>query len=135
MHVQLIRADITSMKVDAMVNPSASEEDPVAAGNLLCRFIIPAVVPEIGSEDSEMRLRNSTQRALERAEGLAVASVALPALWTAPPEAVDRCAEIMLDVTLDFASRARSLQRVVYCLFNESVYEAFDRVLQRSRQH
>ena len=75
MHVQLIRADITSMKVDAMVNPSASEEDPVAAGNLLCRFIIPAVVPEIGSEDSEMRLRNSTQRALERAEGVVTSPV------------------------------------------------------------
>jgi O-acetyl-ADP-ribose deacetylase (regulator of RNase III) len=133
MHVQLIRADITSMKVDAMVNPSASEEDPVAAGNLLCRFIIPAVVPEIGSEDSEERLRRSTQRALELAEGLAVASVALPALWTAPPEAAQRCAEIMLETTLEFATRARSLQRVVYCLFNESVYEAFDHVLQKSR--
>jgi O-acetyl-ADP-ribose deacetylase (regulator of RNase III) len=135
MHVQLIRADITSMKVDAMVNPSASEEDPVAAGNLLCRFIIPAVVPEIGAEDSEERLRHSTQRALERAEGLAVASVALPALWTAPADAVERCAEIMLDATLNFASRARSLQRVVYCLFNENVYEAFDRVLKRSQPH
>ena len=133
MHVQLIRADITSMKVDAMVNPSASEEDPVAAGNLLCRFIIPAVVPEFGSEDAEERLRNSTQRALERAEGLAVASVALPALWTGPAAAAERCAEIMLETTLSFAPRARSLQRVVYCLFNESVYEVFDRVLQRSR--
>lgn len=133
MHIQLIRAERTSMKVDAMVNPSASEDDAASAGNLLARFIIPVVVPTPGSEDADAKLRAATERALQRAEDFAVSSVAIPAMWTSPPEAVERCARIMLDTTLEFATRARSLQRVVYCLFGEEVHDAFERVLAESR--
>jgi O-acetyl-ADP-ribose deacetylase (regulator of RNase III) len=125
MEIQLIRADITSIKVDAMVNPVQSPFDDTPGGNLLCRFIVHVPSPPQGDEDA---LRASTQQALERAEELAVGSVAMPAFWTAPADA-SRCARIMLQTTLGFRDRARSLRRVVYTLFGQPSYETFERTL------
>lgn len=130
MKIQLIRADITSMKVDAMVSPSASDEDTSSGGNLLCKFVIHAAVPAYGSDDAEERLRRSIERALERAEELALASIAIPPMWLNPPEALERGARIVLTAALAYAPRARSLQRVVFMAIGEEVHRTFERVRQ-----
>lgn len=124
MHIHLIRADITSLKVDAMVNPTESV-DETTGGNLLCKFVVHVRAPAVGDLGA---LRASTLRALERAEELAVGSVAFPAFWPAPADAV-ACASVMLPATIDFRSRARSVQRVIYTLFGEVTYQAFEHVL------
>ena len=128
MEIELIRADITSLKVDAMVNPIESPFDETPGGNLLCRFIVHVPAPARGDEAA---LRGSTQRALERADELAVTSVALPAFWTAPAEAA-RCATVMIETTIAFGKRARSLQRVVYTLFGQPLFETFERTLKEA---
>ena len=61
--------------------------------------------------------------ALHRAEELAVATVAFPAMAGAATRVVVRAA-------LDFRAHARSLQRVVFCAFNEETHREFGRVLQ-----
>lgn len=129
MRIQLIRADITSMKVDAMVSPSATGEETTAGGNLLCRFIINAEAPAYGSSGAEDRLRRSTERAIERADELAVASVAIPPMWTNPPAALEKGARIMFNAAIAYQPRARSLQRVVFMTIGEEAHEVFDRVL------
>src|SRR5947208_3561218 len=61
MNIELLRADVNSLKVDAIINP-ASASKPVAefgsvpvghavvtsGGNVLCKFVIHAIVPRVG---------------------------------------------------------------------------------------
>ncbi|HET7433937.1 MAG TPA: macro domain-containing protein [Thermoanaerobaculia bacterium] len=139
MHIQLLRADVTSLKVDAIVNPASPQLKNGArvgsavaepGGNLLCRFIITAVVPRMGEGDEDAKLRLATIASLERAEELALASVGLPAMGAgAFGFTFERCARVMLGATLDFRKRARSVERVIYCLFGQESYETFERVL------
>lgn len=152
MHIQLVRADLTSIKVDAIVNPTAARGDGDAAparsalsddpgplpvgsavvttgGNLLCRFIIHAAVPRRSDEDSETKLRQATWAALQRAEELALGSVALPAMAIGPMGfTFEDCARVMLRAAADFNNHARSLQRVIFCLFGDAAFDAFSSV-------
>jgi O-acetyl-ADP-ribose deacetylase (regulator of RNase III) len=144
MEIQLLRADIASLKVDAIVAPNDPQHDRdpengravvVTGGNLLARFIIQVRVPKAGELDADAKLRNATIAALERAEELAVASVGLPAIATGPWEfSAERCAKVMLAAALEHRSRARSLQRAVFCLFGAQEYAAFERALAELQQ-
>ncbi|HEU4888976.1 MAG TPA: macro domain-containing protein, partial [Thermoanaerobaculia bacterium] len=117
MEIQLLRADIASLKVDAIVAPSdpqseASRDIVVTGGNVLARFIIHVRVPNGDDEDADAKLLAATRAAVDRAEELAVASVGLPAIATGPfGFTSERCARVMLPAALDHRSRARSLQR------------------------
>lgn len=133
MFIQLIRADLASLKVDAIVTAAESDEQDVTGGNLLCKFIIHTPVPRPGDENLEERLRVATMTSLQRAEELAISSVAMPSMCTGfADDTLDRCARIMLEATRDFGRNARSVQRVVYCLFGENTYNAFDRALREA---
>ena len=134
MEIKLLRADIASLKVDAIVAPSDPAESGrgivVTGGNLLARFIIHVRVPNSDEEDADAKLLAATRAAVERAEELAVASVGLPAIATGPfGFTSERCARVMLPAALDHRSRARSLQQAVFCLFGAEEYAAFERVL------
>jgi O-acetyl-ADP-ribose deacetylase len=141
MNIQLLRADIASLKVDALVAPTdpQSLDRPsegkgravvVTGGNLLARFIIQVHVPNVTDDDADAKLRSATLAALERAEELAIASVGLPAIGTDPfGFPIERCARVMLAATMQHQSRARSLQRAVFCLFGTEEYTVFERVL------
>ena len=129
MNIELIRADITSLKIDAIVNPRTSGGDVGTAtvtsgGNVLCKFVITTVVPRSGEEDEERKLRDAIWAALHRAEELAVASVAFPAM------SAGGMAGVVLRAALDFRAHARSLQRVVFCAFSEQTYDEFGRLLE-----
>jgi O-acetyl-ADP-ribose deacetylase (regulator of RNase III) len=131
MQIQLLRADIASLKVDAIVNASESAEQSVSGGNLLCRFIIQTPIPRPGDPDADARIRHATLTSLQRADELAVASIALPLMCSGVVDdaTTRRCAEIMIETTYEFAMSARSLQRVVFCLFGEPAHGLFSRVL------
>ncbi|MDQ3283113.1 MAG: macro domain-containing protein [Acidobacteriota bacterium] len=137
MNIHLLRADINSLKVDAIVaptDPQAHGADGravvVTGGNLLARFVIHVPVPDAREDDADAKLRSATLAALERAEELAVATVGLPAIATGPfGFESERCARVMLAATQQHQSRARSLQRAVFCLFGEEEYATFERVL------
>ena len=135
MQIQLLRADITSLKVDAIVAPSSPSTPAqngratvVTGGNLLARFVIEVPVPEGSDEDADRRLRESIRDALERADELAVAVIGIPVLGK-QAFGLERCAQLMLRATIDYRARARSLHRAVLCLFGAEEYAVFDRVL------
>src|SRR5690349_125616 len=124
MNIQLLRADITSLKVDAIVAPS----DPhlqipdgravvLTGGNLLARFVIQVPMPHGSDPEADAKLRMSTYAALERADELAVASIGLPPVARSRGFTTERAARVMLAATLDYRRRARSLQRATFCLF------------------
>ena len=136
MQIQLLRADITSLKVDAMASPSAEDvaqngrASVVTGGNLLARFVIEVPVPRGEDDDADVKLRDATRGALERADELAVATLGLPVLGKRSRGfTTERCARVMLRAALDFRTRARSLQRVVFCLFGVEEYRVFEDVL------
>ena len=60
MEIQLLRADIASLKVDAIVAPSdpaeAGRAIVVTGGNLLARFIIHVHVPNGDEDDADAKL-------------------------------------------------------------------------------
>lgn len=163
MKIELLRADITSLKVDAIVNaanPRLQHMGGVAGaivrqggkvieqessrigyvpvgnavvttgGNLLCKYVIHAVAPRMGEGNEDDKLRSATLSALQRGEELAVQSIAFPPMSTGifgfP---LERCARIMIGTMIDFRSRARSIKRVVFCLFGREPYEVFERIL------
>jgi O-acetyl-ADP-ribose deacetylase len=135
MQIDLLRADVTSLKVDAIINP-ASASKPVAeigsvpvgqavvtsGGNLLCKFVIHAIVPRHGEGDEDAKLRSALWAALKRAEELAIASVAMPPVPAAFGFEHGPCARVLLSTALDFRPHARSLQHVVFCAFDEERY-------------
>ena len=143
MHIDLLRADVTSLKVDAIINP-ASASKPVAeigsvpvghavvtsGGNLLCKFVIHAIVPRHGEGGEEAKLRSALWAALKRAEELAIASVAMPPVPAAFGLEPGRCAHVLVSTALDFRPHARSLQRVVFCAFDEETYGDLQRALE-----
>jgi O-acetyl-ADP-ribose deacetylase (regulator of RNase III) len=140
MHIQLLRADVMSLKVDAIVAPSEpqSGDDPkppcravvTTGGNLLARFVIHVDVPRAGDDGADARLRASTLAALERAEELAVGSIGLPAIGSGPfGFSTERCGRVMLAATIEFRGRARSLQRAVFCLMGKEEYAVYERLL------
>ena len=138
MHIQLLRTDTSSLKVDALVYPEEAPSDlkegravVTTGGNLLCRFVIHVKVAQATEDDADAKLRAATIAALERAEELAIASVGLPSIGAGPfGFDTERCARVMLAATIDFRNRARSLQRAVYCLMGQEEHAIFARVLQ-----
>lgn len=137
MNIQLLRTDVASLKVDALVAASDPQSHEISGravvatgGNLLARFVIHVHVPNAADHDAHAKLRAATLTALERAEDLAVASVGLPVLGCGPNGfAIEDCARIMLGAAVQHRSRARSLQRAVFCLFGQEEYAVFERVL------
>jgi O-acetyl-ADP-ribose deacetylase (regulator of RNase III) len=136
MQIQLLRADITSLKVDAMASPDPEalsqngRATVLTGGNLLARFVIEVPVPRGEDENADAKLRDATREALERADELAVATIGLPVLGKRSLGfSTDRCARVMLRAALDYRSRARSLHRVIFCLFGAEEYRIFEGIL------
>lgn len=142
MNIQLLRADIASLKVDALVAPMEPQPHPpsdvaavVTGGNLLARFIIQVHVPHVTDADAHGKLRGATRAALDRAEELAIESIGLPPIATQRfGFSTEDCARIMLAATIQHRSRARSLQRVVFCLFGANEYAVFEKALGELQQ-
>lgn len=103
-----------------------------SSGDLPCKYVIHAVGPRMGEGDEERKLRDATLSALERAEELRLESIALPAISSGifgfP---LDRCAAVMVQAAADFRPRARSLQKVIFCLIDDQAYDIFERTMKQ----
>jgi Predicted phosphatase homologous to the C-terminal domain of histone macroH2A1 len=98
-----------------------------SAGALPCRYVIHAVGPRMGEGDEDRKLRDATIAALERAEELKIGSIALPAISTGIfGYPIERCARVMSQAVKDFQPRAKSLTRIVICLFDREALSVFD---------
>lgn len=136
MNIHLLRADVTSLKIDAIAAPAITSLSQsaravvVTGGNLLARFVIETAVPIGTDPDADARLRDATTAVLSRADDLAVASLGLPVFGKrSDGYETDRCARIMLTAALDYRERARSLQKAVFCLFGKQEHAVFEAIL------
>lgn len=95
-------------------------------GSLKARHVIHAVGPRMGEGNEDAKLRNATLNSLRVAEENKLKSVAFPAVSTGifgfP---LDRCAQIMLSVTIDYLKGETNIKQVVFCLFGKESFETF----------
>lgn len=99
------------------------------AGKLKARYVIHAVGPRYGEEGADEELASAIRSALAKAEELDLRSIALPAISTgAYGYPLDKCARIMARTIKAFAASARSLKRVIVCLYGRRAYEIFEEV-------
>ncbi len=104
-------------------------------GNLKARHVIHAVGPMMGEGDEDRKLRGATLNSLRVAEENHLKSIAFPAISTGifgfP---LERCAEIMLNTTIDYLEGETVLEEVAFCLWGEEAYGVFEKALNRLSQ-
>jgi O-acetyl-ADP-ribose deacetylase (regulator of RNase III) len=90
-----------------------------------------AVPKRPGTATSEAIIRDATLNSLRRAEERQLTSLAFPALGTGVAGfPIKDCAEVMIGAVRNYAAEhpASTIQRVVFVLFTESDFRAFQRV-------
>ena len=101
-------------------------------GDLKTRHVIHAVGPRQGEGDEEAKLKNATLNSLKVAEKNNLKSIAFPAISTGiygfP---IDACARIMLATVKEYLSGTTGLQRVVFALFDDKSFKAFEDQLKK----
>ena len=96
------------------------------AGYLKAKHVIHAVGAQLGEGDEETKLRNATMNSLLLAEEYDFKSIAFPAISTGVfGFPVDKCAEIMLTIVVEFLKRPGKLEKVIFCLKGKNNYEIF----------
>jgi O-acetyl-ADP-ribose deacetylase (regulator of RNase III) len=104
------------------------------AGRLKARYVIHAAVMGRDLRTDADKIRQATQNSLRRADELALKSIAFPALGTGVGGfSLEECARIMLDVVHEHSGSGTSLERVVFVLYDEPAYRAFERVWRSSQ--
>ena len=102
-------------------------------GDLPARWVIHAVGPvwSGGGAGEDGLLSSAVSSSLARAEEIGAKSVALPAISTGiygfP---LERAARISVEAASSFALNAKHVERVVFCLFDETAYRAFEVALE-----
>jgi O-acetyl-ADP-ribose deacetylase (regulator of RNase III) len=99
-----------------------------SAGRLKARYVIHAAVMGRDLRTDADKIRQATENSLRRADELALKSIAFPALGTGVGGfSLEECARIMLDVVHKHSAGGTSLERVVFVLYDEPAYRAFER--------
>ncbi len=102
------------------------------AGNLKAKYVIHAVGPRMGEGNEDQKLKNATLNSLKLADEKGIKSIAFPAvsagIFGFP---IKRCAEIMLQTTIDYLNGQTGLELVSFCLFGRDSYEVFENQLKQ----
>jgi O-acetyl-ADP-ribose deacetylase (regulator of RNase III) len=102
------------------------------AGTLKAKYVIHAVGPRMGEGDEDAKLKNATLSALKLADKHKLKSIAFPAISTGIYKfPVYRCADIMLNATMEYCNKETDLQKVVYCLYDANTFKIFSDTLDR----
>jgi O-acetyl-ADP-ribose deacetylase (regulator of RNase III) len=101
-------------------------------GNLKAKHVIHAVGPRMGEGNEDQKLKNATLNSLKVADENHLKSISFPAISTGifgfP---IGRCAEIMLQTTIEYLKGQTGLEKVVFCLFGRGSYEVFENQLKK----
>jgi O-acetyl-ADP-ribose deacetylase len=103
------------------------------AGDLPHKYVIHGAVMGQDLRTTSDLIAQTTRSCLELADELCLESLALPAFGTGVGGfALDKCAEVMLQATAEFAQRQpANLKRVLFVLFGDAAYWTFTDVAAR----
>jgi len=102
------------------------------AGKLPSKWVIHAVGPvwKGGNYGEEMLLASAVLQALRRAEDIGASTVAMPAISTGVfGFPLEMAAEITVAAARSFVPAAEYVRKIVFCLPDEPVYDAFAHAL------
>ena len=95
-------------------------------GNLKTKFVIHTVGPMMGEGDEDNKLKNATLHSLKIANQNNLKSIAFPAISTGIfGYPLERCAKIMLSNVTSYLSGNTSLEKVIFCLFDQNAFDVF----------
>lgn len=101
------------------------------AGSLKAGYVIHAVGPRMGEGNEDEKLRSATLHSLQLADDNHLQSIALPAISTGIfGYPVERCASVMLAVTIDYLKGDTGLEKVVFCLYGKENLAVFTKKLE-----
>jgi O-acetyl-ADP-ribose deacetylase (regulator of RNase III) len=99
-------------------------------GKLKAKHVIHAVGPRMGEGDEDRKLRDATLNSLKLADQHKLKSISFPAISTGIfGYPIDRCANIMLQTTIDYLHGKTQLQKVAFCLWGKEAFEVFEKTL------
>lgn len=102
------------------------------AGDLKAKYVIHAVGPRMGEGNEDEKLKNATVNSLKLADENNIKSISFPAISTGVfGFPIQRCAEIMLQTTIDYLKGQTGLEKVIFCLFGRESYEVFAKQLKQ----
>jgi len=170
--IELIRGDITTLEVDAIVNAANSalmggggvdgaihraagphlleeclkirdrqggcppgEAVITSAGNLKAKFVIHAVGPiwKSGKDNEPELLASAYKNSLVLAQSNSVETIAFPNISTGVYRFPKKtAAEIAIREVKDFLDQHHSIQKVIFCCFDEENHTLYDKLLNAS---
>lgn len=100
------------------------------AGNLKAKYVIHAAGMGQELKTDETKIKNSTYNSLKLAEENKLSSISFPAIGTGVGGfSSQKCANIMLKVAVDFLQNAKNLKNIVFVLYDEQTFDAFNNEL------
>ncbi|HEU4339295.1 MAG TPA: macro domain-containing protein [Planctomycetota bacterium] len=97
------------------------------AGKLKAKYIIHAAVNPLGLWADAKSIRAAFRGVLRELRDKGIKSTAIPAIGTgAGAFSIDRCADILLEEVRDFAKTEPALETMIFVLFDEKNYKAFE---------
>ena len=99
-----------------------------SGGKLKAKYVIHAASMKLGENASEENVRKSILNSFKRAEELGIKTIAFPAIGAGIAQfPLDRCARISLEIAKEYADK---FDKIVFVLYNDKAYEAFNRAYQ-----
>jgi O-acetyl-ADP-ribose deacetylase (regulator of RNase III) len=100
------------------------------AGRLRSKYVIHAAGMGQDLQTDAHKVREATKNSLKLAESRKVSSIAFPAIGTGVGGfPVEECARTMLVEAEEFLHTSRHVRKIVFVLFGESAFRAFESVL------
>ncbi|NMJ86326.1 MAG: macro domain-containing protein [Thaumarchaeota archaeon] len=101
------------------------------AGKLKAKYVIHAVGPRMGEGNEDVKLNSAISSTLNLADKHKLKSIAFTAISTGIYKfPVDRCADIMLNTTIEYCNKQTNLQKIVFCLYDEKTFKIFKNTLE-----
>ena len=101
-------------------------------GDLKAQYVIHAVGPVYGEGNEDEKLKNAVQTSLQIASEKRIESIALPAISTGIFRfPLQKCSEIMLDVTMSFLKKHEFPRLIILCLYGQEAYSVFANTFDR----
>jgi len=106
------------------------------AGRLKAKYVIHAVGPIYGEDNSHIKLSEAIKNSILKAEELRLESIALPAISTgAFGYPMDKCAEIMAKTIMSLIKNLRYVKKIMIVLYGDQAYKVFEEIFTRIFEH
>lgn len=136
--IKNIGGDIIQDEAESKAGVEEGQVIHTTAGNLSAKYIFHAAIMGQDIRPERTSMKKVMENVFGLSEKLKVKSIAFPAFGTASSQfPYDMCGRIMLSSVIDYIQakvEGRSLELIVFCLFNDVAYNAFVKAMEILKQ-